>query len=119
MADEKPPKVRVPLNLTEHPQGGIFLLLSQRGTPPPLKKATAAADAIAAALRAIGAPKVKTELYVYWCKDGRTIEVAGGAYSEGVYGDTVARVAPGKTCLGKTYEQWKALIGKSPVVIES
>jgi len=36
----KPAPKHIPLNLTEHPKGGIFLLLSQRGTPPPMANTT-------------------------------------------------------------------------------
>ncbi len=47
-AGKPAPNPRIPLNLTEHPKGGVFLLLSQRGTPPPLVKTTTPApDAVA------------------------------------------------------------------------
>jgi len=61
---------------------------------------------------------MKAKFYAYFCRDGTTIEVAAGVYEDGQWGDSVVHVSPGQTYSGKTYEEWKALIGKSPVEIE-
>jgi hypothetical protein len=66
----------------------------------------------------MGGANMRAKFYAYFCEDGRTIEVAAGVYKDGQYGDNVIDVSPGETYRGKTYEQWKALIGKPPVELE-
>jgi len=61
---------------------------------------------------------MKAKFYVYFCKDGVTLEVAAGVYKDGTWGDSVVHVSPGDTYRRKAYEEWKALIGKPPVELE-
>ena len=61
---------------------------------------------------------MKAKFYAYWCRDGRTIEVAASVYENGQWGDSVVHVVAGDTYSGKTYDEWKALIGEPPVTLE-